>query len=590
MKKFFNLQRFANVYGTSGNDYLTSGEGNSVVYGYGGNDTIYNAYNFVTIVGGEGNDSIKSGHNYTDEGNNRIDNPTTNNVSIVSGAGDDYVTINGSNSTIYSGDGNDVVLSYHESNYLNSGSGNDSVYNGGGNATLLGESGDDILANGGANVTLAAGDGNDSVYNTGSAAYIYGGTGSDSIESADASAVTIDGGDDNDTILTGANNNGLVYGGSGDDSIYVYQNTANLSVNGGVGNDTINLSSQAAAMIQYKPGDGNDIVYGFNENDTLRIDGSFSTYTNDNNVIVTTSNGNINLVDANGKSLNITTGEVTLPSALVIETTLTGTSERDVFTYYGDTKTTVQNFSVGVDSTSDVIVFSNGDIANISRADQNIYVNMNNGNYVELQTNSASSNDLIQYSADGTNIYSAKIADSSTATLTYYEGANYYQLNQQGSLLVNDAAANNIWLDGSTGKNFVNVVNINASSATGQNTLAGNNASNLIIGSAGVSSLWGGAGFVSDTLIGGSGVDVFWYGKTDGTDSIIGASSGDSIKLYDINLSDIISADVSGNVVSAIFSTGGTLQISSSDTLSPTFQLTDGNWKYNHTSGEWQTA
>lgn len=590
MKNFyFDMQRFATIQGTSNSEYLTSPGTNSVVYGYGGADTIYNAYDFVTLSGGTGNDSIKSGHSYT-EGTSRLDNPTTNNVSIVSGEGDDYITLNGGNSTVQAEDGNDIIQAFHDTNYLNGGAGNDSIYNGGANSTLLGESGDDLINNSGASVAIVSGDGNDNIANTGNNSYIYSGTAEDYIASYNASAVTIDSGIGNDTILSGANSNGLVYGGAGNDSINVYENTSNVTVNGGVGNDTISITSQVAALVQFAPSSDYDVIYGFDENDTLLVDDSFSRYISDNNVIVTTSNGTVNLVDAGSKSLNIVTGTVTLPSLLVIETTLTGTAVQDKFIYSGDTKTTVQDFSVGVDSASDVIVLSGGNIASISRAGQNIYVTMSDGNYIELQTNSSSSNDVIQYSADGTNIYGAKIADNSTTTLTYYDGANYYQLSQKGTLLVNNSTTNNIWLDGSAGKNFVNITDINASAATGQNILAGNGESNLIIGSAGISSLWGGAGFVSDTLIGGAGIDMFWYGKGDGADTIINAASGDTVRLYDINLSDIISAEVSGNVISAVFSTGGTLQISSSDSLSSTFRLTDGSWQFNHSTSSWQSV
>jgi|GEM_PF-1611032 len=590
MEKFcFELQRFSTVHGTSDSDYLTSDSTNSFVYGYGGNDTIYNAYNSVTIVGGEDNDSIKSGHNYFDSVDNRIDNPTTDNVSIDSGAGDDYITLNGGNSTVSAGEGDDIILSYHEGNYLNGGLGNDSIHNFSNHATLIGESGNDSLGNSGTNVEIISGDGNDTIHNIGSSTYIYSGAEEDYISTSNASTVTVDGGTGNDTILVGANNNGLVYGGAGDDSIYIYANTSNVTVNGGSGNDTIGLSSQAAAFVQFSPGNGNDVVYGFNENDTLIIDDSFSQYTSDNNVIISTSNGTMNLVDANGKSLNISTGKVTLPLTN-IETTLTGTSERDIFTYSGDTKTTVVNFSAGVEATSDVLVLNGGSISGISREAENILITMSDGNYLAVQTSSSSSDDLIQYSGDGASLYSAKIADDSTTTLTYYEGANYYQLNQKGTLLVNDSASNNIWLDGSTGKVFFNVTDINASSAIGANTLAGNGESNLLVGSAGITSLWGGLGFVSDTLIGGSGNDVFFFGKNDGTDTIFNASSNDTVRLYDVNLTDIISADVSDNVVSAILSTGGTLQISGTDSLSPTFRLADSAYKYNYSSGSWQTT
>ena len=119
--------------------------------------------------------------------------------------------------------------------------------------------------------------------------------------------------------------------------------------------------------------------------------------------------------------------------------------------------------------------------------------------------------------------------------------------------------------------------------------IGGNEASNIITAGNGNSSLWGGTGG-TDTLTGGAGQDIFFFGKNDGADVINNASSSDVVNLYDVNLSDIVAANISGNAVSATFNTGATLQINSTENLSPTFRLADSSWKYNHTSGSWQNA
>ena len=282
--------------------------------------------------------------------------------------------------------------------------------------------------------------------------------------------------------------------------------------------------------------------------------------------------------------------------------TLTGGNARDQFWYSGEGWDSVTNFSTGNSESSDVLVLSGDDISSINRGvyyEENengvtgsgVYVSAatSTGMRIELRFSSASSDDAILYSTDGRNISAAKISDYNTTNLTYSEDVNYYQFKNLGTVDVNDAANNNIWLDGSAGKNFVNVVNINASSATGQNILAGNAADNWIAGGAGTSSLWGGNGG-NDTLIGGSGVDMFWYGKNDGADLIGNASSGDVVNLYDVSLSDIVSANVEGNVVSATFNTGATLQINSAENVSPQFRLVDGAWRYNHAENSWQSA
>ena len=119
--------------------------------------------------------------------------------------------------------------------------------------------------------------------------------------------------------------------------------------------------------------------------------------------------------------------------------------------------------------------------------------------------------------------------------------------------------------------------------------IGGNNSANTITAGSGGSSLWGGSGG-NDILTGGNGSDIFFYGKNDGTDVINNASSSDVVNLYDVKLSDITSANVSGRTISATFNTRNTLQINSAENLSATFKLADGNFKYNHSLGTWQSA
>ena len=73
-----------------------------------------------------------------------------------------------------------------------------------------------------------------------------------------------------------------------------------MTITGGAGNDNISLGSDASNnLIQYKSGDGNDKIYGFNATSTLQIGGGTGTYStveSGDNIIVTVGKGKITIV------------------------------------------------------------------------------------------------------------------------------------------------------------------------------------------------------------------------------------------------------------------------------------------------------
>ena len=171
-----------------------------------------------------------------------------------------------------------------------------------------------------------------------------------------------------------------------------------------------------------------------------------------------------------------------------------------------------------------------------------------------------------------------------------------FMINSSSGALTIKNALNKV-LDVSSGSNTVAYVymasgggEINGSSFSQLEVIIGaNNFANQITSGNGGSSLWGGVGGI-DTLTGGAGIDTFFFGKNDGEDLIQNAGSSDVVNLYDVSLSDITAATVSGNKISVTFNTGNNLQINSAENLSATFQLADGNFKFNHSSGTWQNA
>ena len=269
--------------------------------------------------------------------------------------------------------------------------------------------------------------------------------------------------------------------------------------------------------------------------------------------------------------------------------TLTGGTARDQFWYGGSGNDVVTNFSAGNGANNDVVVLFDGALSKVSRSGSNVAFNMSNSRSLNLKTTSSSAEDIIQYSTDGNNIFGAKIGASNTKSLNYDSSVSYFQLNGGGTLNVTNSGANNVWLDGSQGQSFSGIKNIK-DTGTGQNILVGNSDSNSIVGGNGNSSLWGGTGNDADTLVGGTGSEMFWYGKNDGADIVNNASSSDIINMYDISLSDFVTADISDKKFSFTFNTGNSLQVTSSESNSATFNLTDGSWKYNHSSKQWQNA
>ena len=119
---------------------------------------------------------------------------------------------------------------------------------------------------------------------------------------------------------------------------------------------------------------------------------------------------------------------------------------------------------------------------------------------------------------------------------------------------------------------------------------ADNQSNNLIAGYGG-SNLWGGVGFSADILTGGLGVDNFVIGKYEGNDYVANAAQGDTVNLYDANLSNIVATAANDRQIAIAFDTGFVLTVESTDSVTPAFQLSDGTrYAYNRTTAAWQAA
>ena len=238
------------------------------------------------------------------------------------------------------------------------------------------------------------------------------------------------------------------------------------------------------------------------------------------------------------------------------------------FTSGVSSNSTVENYKVG----TDIIKVDNINNIKISESGTGLKLKYNGSTLMINNTNTIEINGtIINY---GENL-------SYNDSINYYGSDNSSTLNIDSNYEVDNAS---IWLNGSDGKIYSNVKDINASNYDGQSTLVGNEGDNSITASKGSSSLWGSTG--NDTLTGSNNYNEFFYLKGDGKDVIKCADSDDLINLYNITLEDISSANIRNMSVDIEFNDGGSLSIKTWDNL--TFQLSDGSqWQSNHKTKSW---
>lgn len=296
--------------------------------------------------------------------------------------------------------------------------------------------------------------------------------------------------------------------------------------------------------------------------------------------LVLIGNTNSNSIMGSSNNANIMTG-------FTGNNTLTfGSTASDEVYYSGAGNDLVTDFTSG--SAGDR-VFIETPLIGVVRSGAAVALISATGNALLLNTDS--NDGAIQYSDDGLTAHSAQIADQTANTMVYSAESNFFVLGQQGSLIITGEGNNDVRLDGSTGQGFLNVLNLDASTATGNNSLGGDANANVLIGGSGFNVLWGGMDLASDVLIGGVGTNNFFIGKGNGNDIATNASSDDVVSLFDTTLGDIIAAVGNESAVAIAFNTGNVVMVGSTEALSAKFTLSDGSaYQYNHATQSWQTA
>ena len=304
------------LYIVDGTDYETYAEGNDLVIEIGNGEIIVQdaADKTVNII--KGNQTVKPVEPVDDTtveddttpavDNNIINNTNSNTLIAGTGNRDVISNLGGSDVTIRAGAGNDSI--YNNSgvnNVISAGDGADTIYNDFAEyISISGDNGDDSI-NGTDNYsTILGGDGNDTIAGNHFRSMIDGGNGSDLVSLGAYWYNTLDGGAGDDQIIT-EGSAASINGGSGNDVIRL--GGRNVTVRGGSGDDTIRSTGSGGNLYQYSAGDGNDVIYGYNNSDTITITGgSWETVAIGDDVSINVDGiGSIVLNDAKDKSVNI---------------------------------------------------------------------------------------------------------------------------------------------------------------------------------------------------------------------------------------------------------------------------------------------
>ena len=534
----------------SNNSYIENNSNDTVVSG----SHLSNHGNNVTLIGGDGDDGLLNyGSNVTMIGNDGSDYLSNdgNNVAMIGGNGDERFYNNGSHVTINGGDGNDTINSFST---LTS-------HDYEGYVTLLGGNGKDSIAAFGHLVFADGGVDDDSIYSSGKNNTVFGGEGNDSITNYGAYS--------------------MLYGNAGDDSINNTSIGDHSTIIGGTGNDTIILGTASDNnIIEYASGDGNDIIEGFNSDDTIRItSGTYTKSTSGNDFILTVGNGSIVFKDTSEESINIIgtvadSVQITAQAATVVDTV--------------DLSEKASATSANVTYVYNITNTGSGNV-NIITGDGNIVENNNTTNYTSNYTVN------FTYSGGYKKISNYKEGDiielKSDYTGIGLEGNSCYVNSSSGSLEIQNSRDKFIaYSAGSTQISAYSYVASSGGVIDGRDKnqaeimIGGDNADNQIFAGNAGSSLWGGAGG-ADTLTGGDGYDEFFYAMGSGADIIQNAGTNDLVNLSSISLTQISGVEVNIGQVNIDFVDGGNLQVQGGSSVA--YQIAEGTFQVNQSTGQW---
>ncbi|MBE8950658.1 MAG: hypothetical protein SR3Q1_08695, partial [Quinella sp. 3Q1] len=427
------------------------------------------------------------------------------------------------------------------------------------NMDTAGDDSSEFIENTVSGETIQTGSNDDTIKNTANNVSINSGAGKDSISNS-GSHVTINGGSGNNIILSYDDEDVVIIGGADNDVI---------SLNGGAKNNSV----------YYSAGDGNDTVYGFDTNDDLVIDSSYSTQVSGSDLLVNVGTGSIKLVGATSLST------VKINKTLVNPVFITLTEAAD--TYVNELNNATIEALGGSDNidNSGSYVLINGGAGHdyIKNTEEATWATLNGGagnDYID----NYGSNVIIDGGSDNDSIYTyaanVTVDAGSGNDYVYNTGSKVSITGGEGKDTLKSYGAN-VFISGGAGDDSISngggtteSSNVTLDAGAGNDTIyngwntdvsvnggAGNDSISNVNGK--YATLSGGAG--SDTIVnnsadvtieGGTGDDsisstgnnvVFVYSQGDGSDTIEGFNSYSTLQIGDgmgIYSKEIVNNDV----------------------------------------------
>ena len=323
----YNNASCVTINTSAGNDTISNGRNEIVINSGEGNDLIYSSLKNTTINAGSGDDSISAGYDNIIEYNvgdgndiiygysgilkvngGQVESFEVDDYDVLVKIGDNtirYVNLIGRPLFVMDSDGK--IVAHYVGDWKNYSEPDEPKYVKVG--TLLNNV-DNIIYTKNAAIDIRTSDTTVHILNEGNRIYNH------------AAKNTVYGSEGNDTIYNEGYvevgtgwwagqtayfnpKQSVIISGSGDD--YIYNKEKFLTIEAGLGNDTIECNENSGSvMYKYSKGDGNDIIYGYNSTDTLNITGGdYTSLTNEQDVILHVVDGSITLVGAANTTLNI---------------------------------------------------------------------------------------------------------------------------------------------------------------------------------------------------------------------------------------------------------------------------------------------